>query len=128
MAVRILSMLGLFCMGLSACTGGSDDTGTAGAPVDLDEDGFDSSVDCDDTDASVYPGAEDVWYDDIDSDCAGDDDHDADGDGVAAESSGGADCDDENPEVLPGATETWYDGIDSDCRGNDDYDQDYDHY
>ncbi|MCB9797673.1 MAG: hypothetical protein H6741_33705 [Alphaproteobacteria bacterium] len=28
-------------------------------------------TDCDDTDASVYPGAPEVWYDDVDSDCDG---------------------------------------------------------
>ena len=29
------------------------------------------STDCDDTDASINPGATEVWYDGIDADCAG---------------------------------------------------------
>ena len=62
--------------------------------------------DCDDSDASIHPGAEDTWYDDIDSDCAGNDDHDRDGDGYAAFASGGDDCDDDNPDINPIDTPT----------------------
>ena len=39
--------------------------------------------DCDDLDADVHPNAADTWYDGVDSDCAGDDDYDQDGDGAA---------------------------------------------
>jgi hypothetical protein len=84
--------------------------------------------DCDDTDASVNPGARDFWYDGIDSDCAGNDDYDQDADGHLDASGGGDDCDDTDATVYPGAPDTWYDGVDSDCAGNDDYDQDGDGY
>ena len=55
--------------------------------------------DCDDLDPSVYPGAVDTWYDGVDSDCAGDDDYDADGDGYASDDHGGTDVDDTDPSV-----------------------------
>jgi len=64
---------------------------------DADEDGFDSSVDCDDQDPSVHPEAEEQWYDGINSDCAFSSDYDQDGDGVLHESGGGTDCDDQDP-------------------------------
>ncbi len=87
--------------------------------------------DCDDDDPDVYPGAPDRWYDGKDSDCAGNDDYDQDGDGyqtvVWNESlTTGGDCQDNNASIHPGATDAWYDGIDSDCDGSDDYDQDGD--
>ena len=74
------------------------------------------NTDCDDGDPAVYPGAEDSWYDDVDSDCARDDDHDADLDGWVWEGSGGEDCDDTDPEVHPGLMD-WVDGSDRDCDG-----------
>ena len=99
---------------------------TTEVQLDADGDGYASTLsggdDCDDTDASVHPDAPDVWYDGVDSDCAGNDDHDQDGDGVPIPD----DCDDENPAVYPDAEDVWYDGVDSDCAGNDDYDQDGD--
>ncbi len=96
--------------------------------------------DCDDFDDTVFPGASDDWYDGTDSDCAGDDDYDADGDGyvpdeyvsletVGVEGSGGlpgGDCDDRTELIFPGASDDWYDGIDADCAGDDDYDADGD--
>jgi len=81
--------------------------------------------DCDDTDDSVHPGADEVWYDDVDQDCAGGDDFDQDSDGYAREPEG-LDCDDTARGVHPGAEEIWYDGVDQDCLGNDDFDQDGD--
>jgi hypothetical protein len=40
-------------------------------PDDADGDGFSSEMDCDDEDASIYPGAGDTYGDGIDSDCDG---------------------------------------------------------
>ena len=100
------------------------------AAADSDGDGHDSEAagggDCDDTDASTYPGASDTWYDGVDSDCAGDSDYDQDGDGFDHIDHGGTDCDDEDPG-LP-TDEIWYDDIDQDCAGDSDFDQDGDGY
>ena len=50
------------------------DTDTESAGVDADGDGVTiEEGDCDDTDDSIYPGAEDIWEDDIDQDCDGSD-------------------------------------------------------
>ncbi len=68
--------------------------------------------DCDDSDASVYPGAAETPYDGIDADCAGDSDEDADADGEDR----GADCDDTDASVFSGAVEAC-NGIDDDCDG-----------
>jgi hypothetical protein len=99
---------------------------------DVDEDGVPGAAcggaDCDDEDASVFPGAEDAWYDGLDSDCAGNDDYDQDGDGDPTPEGGGGDCDDLDPSVYLGAEDEWYDGVDSDCAGDDDFDQDGDGY
>ncbi len=111
---------------------------TAGAPGTGELPGGD----CDDGAISVYPGSSDLFYDGIDTDCAGDDDYDQDGDGyVPTEYVGltttyvdgtgelpGGDCDDTELEVNPAQTDAWYDGVDSDCSGQDDYDQDGDGY
>ena len=59
--------------------------------------------DCDDTDASVYPGAIDVPFDDIDQDCVDGDNRDADDDGYPAD----RDCDDADPAIGPC---TWLNG------------------
>ena len=57
--------------------------------------------DCNDTEPDAYPGADEVWYDGIDGDCAADDDFDQDGDGWQAVAHGGDDCDDTDPSVTP---------------------------
>ncbi len=78
--------------------------------------------DCNDTDASIYVGAADSWYDGVDSDCMEDDDFDQDLDGHrdAATTKDGDDCDDEDASSYPGATEIFGDPIDHDCDGDGD--------
>ena len=97
---------------------------------------------CDDENPAVNPGVQDSAYDGLDTDCAGNDDYDQDGDGyVPTEYAGlpttyvspsgnlpGADCDDTQAGFNPGVAETWYDGMDQACDGFDDYDQDHDGY
>jgi hypothetical protein len=104
--------------------------------LDDDGDGFTrdgggdaEKVDCDDGNRDIYPGADEIWYDGVDQDCAGNDDYDQDADGFRSEAeSMGYDCDDLNAAIYPAANDDWYDGVDSDCAGNDDYDQDADGY
>ncbi|MBL8616190.1 MAG: FG-GAP repeat protein [Deltaproteobacteria bacterium] len=88
----------------------------AGPPaLDLDGDGWVPPDDCAPRAPSRYPGAPEIWYDGIDSDCAGDDDFDQDGDGDPI----GVDCDDTDPATFPGAPERGGDGRDQDCDGED---------
>lgn len=77
--------------------------------------------DCNDSNVFIYPGADDTWYDDIDSDCASDDDFDKDLDGFrhpTAPAGTGDDCDDDDPLIFPGSLEILADGIDRDCDGD----------
>jgi len=115
----------LLLAALSACAEPKTDPGGE-ERIDEDEDGVFSDEDCDDSDAAVAPGAPDSWYDGVDSDCGGDDDFDADSDGVRSADYGGADCDDGDAEISPAAPEAWYDGVDQDCAGDDDNDADGD--
>ena len=90
-------------------------------PGDADGDGFTTEDgDCDDTNASVYPGGSDTSVDGVDQDCDGLDGPDADGDGYVDAAAGGDDCDDTDSSTYPDATETWDDGIDQDCDGEAD--------
>jgi len=98
----------------------------------------------------------DVPYDGVDQDCAGDNDFDDDGDGQMPATINGTstaelldayitawnitgidptdpnafgDCDDNKEAVFTGApNEVAYDGIDQDCSGDNDFDQDGDGY
>ncbi|MBI5116108.1 putative metal-binding motif-containing protein [Candidatus Poribacteria bacterium] len=80
--------------------------------------------DCDDSDPSVNPGAQEACSDGVDNNCDGLIDSadpgcaslpptDMDRDGYPAD----ADCNDSNPAVNPGAREICGDGIDNDCDG-----------
>ena len=116
---------------------GQTDTGL----VDLDQDGFSTAEDCDDFDASVYPGSTE-YCDGIDNNCNGEVDEgvstlyyrDLDGDGFGDDSETlmacnapsdyiivGKDCDDSNAESFPGAEELC-DERDNDCDGEIDED------
>jgi len=103
---------------------------------DGDDDGYDADEDCDDTDATVYPGAEEIC-DGLDNDCDQEIDEgvlmeiwpDADEDGfgdalatpffacepAAQEADRGDDCDDRDSDVHPEAPEQCNSGIDEDC-------------
>ena len=51
------------------CASGACQAATA--PVDDDGDGYDASVDCDEADPTIHPGAEDICGDGVDADCDG---------------------------------------------------------
>ena len=115
---------------------------------DLDGDSVtDCDGDCDDANASIYPGAQEVCNGDDDN-CDGTIDNnavdaqegyvDADGDGFGNDDlpgegcigSGyaveGGDCNDADASIYPGAEEIGDDGIDQDCDGEDEDDDDDD--
>ena len=101
--------------------------------TELDDDGDSftrNGGDCDDADGTIYPGADEIWYDGVDQDCGKDDDYDQDKDGWrqadAPDLTEQADCNDKNADIYPHAVDTWYDNIDADCQGNDDFDADAD--
>lgn len=83
---------------------------------DADGDGVNAQAaggeDCDDADATVFPGAADTCGDGVDADCSPFGDDDCDGDGAAAD----VDCDDADPGVAPGRDELT-DDLDQDCDG-----------
>ena len=92
--------------------------GEAGSACELPDEAVLTGGDCDDGDQTVFPGAADTWYDGVDSDCAGDADDDADGDGQRPPEhyADGTDCDDQDPSVYLDAPEVC-DEVDSDCDG-----------
>ena len=113
-----------------------DDDDTTPADPDADQDGYPASVDCDDNNSYVWPGAPELC-DKLDNDCDDEVDEppladiawypDADNDGYGTEegviygceplpgtSIHPGDCDDNNPGIHPGAL---IDGYDADCDG-----------
>ena len=88
---------------------------TALGLVDMDNDSYQSNVDCDEQNPAVHPGAPEVCNAD-DDDCDGliDEDFDLDGDLFTTCN---LDCDDTNAAIYPGATEVW-NGADDNCDGS----------
>ena len=82
--------------------------------MDEDGDGFHYSDDCDDQDASVYPGAAEY---DSEMECMKDTDQDGYGDSGTGLFVSGSDCNDDNPNINPSATDTPNDGVDQNCDG-----------
>ena len=135
--------LGLMALALTACTAGKDDP----TLIDDDGDGYTLDEDCNDSDASVNPGADEVC-DGMDNNCDGITDDDAvdaiaffaDTDGdlygdanvteIACEAPEGfvedsTDCNDTLSQVNPGAAEVCdADNLDEDCDGDADDDDD----
>ena len=103
------------------------DLGTLSVCPDNDGDGHDASVDCDDSDPAIHPGAAEVCGDGKDNNCDGTVDEgspsctDADGDGYFAQLGCGTavDCDDTRAAVHPGAPELC-NGLDDNCNGTAD--------
>jgi len=138
--MRALVLIALILAGCRTADTGSpksDDTGPT--IVDADGDGVPEGEDCDDADAAVFPGADELcdgidndcdgwvdegdavdattWYEDADADGYGD----ADSAAIACEAPSGwtdddTDCDDADAAVYPGADELC-DGVDNDCDG-----------
>jgi len=85
-------------------------------------------VDCNDADATVNPGAEEICDDSVDNDCDAQIDEgcdaacpDADGDSFMDATCGGTDCNDLDATINPSASEVCGNGIDENCNGaNDD--------
>ncbi len=94
--------------------------GSAPNPVyDLDKDGYNSDVDCNDNNSKVNPGAQEICGDGIDNNCNGQVDEDCSS-GIDRDKDGydnDVDCDDYNSSIHPGAKEICGDKIDNNCNG-----------
>lgn len=79
--------------------------------TDLDNDGASAGIDCNETDPSVRPGANEVLNNDIDEDCNGEKAFDEDGDGYWRN----VDCRDDRAAINPGAREIRGNNVDENC-------------
>jgi subtilisin-like proprotein convertase family protein len=87
-----------------------------GPILDADGDGWVVCGDCDDGNADVNGGADEICEDGIDNDCVdGDAASDNDADGYTNADCSGDDCDDDVGAINPAAAEVCANGIDDDC-------------
>ena len=91
-----------------------------GANADSDQDGFDSSVDCNDNDPYVNPGMEEFCGDFMDNNCNGALDEGCGGGGETDNDNDGFissfDCNDNDATINPNAMEICGDSIDNNCN------------
>ncbi len=138
------SNTGSYADGEGCCGHAEDDADCDGVRddgvSDQDGDGYtEIDGDCDESDATINPGAVEV-YDKVDDDCNGCvDDVDDDGDGLqecpewvspfnTSEEEADYDCDDDDENVNTLEVEIPYDAVDNDCDGYDLCDVDGDGY
>jgi cysteine-rich repeat protein len=130
-----------WCVAKEAIPGGCGDLGSPGQAnppcgecPDADGDGHLAANcggdDCDDNDAAVHPGNNEIQCNGKDDDCCEsgsiacfiptpDDSDPTDNDGDGYTLGCGQDCDDNDATIHPGAQETCGDNIDQDCNGSD---------
>jgi Ca2+-binding RTX toxin-like protein len=86
---------------------------------DVDKDGVNKPLDCNDRNPAIHPGAREIVNNAVDENCDGRADLDRDLDGVKAPP-GGRDCDDANRRIKPGAREIPGNKKDENCDGKAD--------
>ena len=93
---------------------------TMGGSSDFDQDGFDSSVDCNDNDPYVNPAMEEFCGDFMDNNCDGALDEGCGGGGETDNDNDGFissfDCNDNDATINPNAMEICGDSIDNNCN------------